>query len=73
MAKLKKNQELTKIRPNEIQGANEKSAELIKSGFKLFGDHTRQLASDLKEFEESQRKIREDMQRGARRTDGRII
>lgn len=56
--------------PETIQ---EETRNIITGAFQLFANHNQRLANDLAEFNESRKKVRENIEHGARRTTGRII
>ena len=58
----------------EVPEAVQKEARSIVSGaFQLFTDHTRRMTDDLAEFNEERRKVSENIDRGIKRTSGRIV
>lgn len=56
--------------PETIQ---EETRSIISGAFRLFADHNQRLADDLTEFNETRKKVRENIDNGARRTTGRIV
>lgn len=46
---------------------------LAQEAFRLFRDHFRQVADELAEFNRKRAEVQGRIQRGARRTDGRIV
>ena len=58
----------------EVPEAVQVEARSIVSGaFQLFADHTRRMTDDLAEFNEERRKVSESIDRGIKRTSGRIV
>jgi hypothetical protein len=51
----------------------EETRNIVSGAFRLFADHNQRLAHDLAEFNEKRRQVRENIDRGARRTTGRIV
>ena len=45
----------------------------LSQALQLFSDHLRQLAQDFEDFNQNQRKVEERIDRGPRRTDGKIV
>jgi len=56
--------------PETVQ---EETRSIISGAFRLFADHNQRLADDLTEFNEKRKQVRENIDRGARRTTGRIV
>jgi len=56
--------------PETIQ---EETRSIISGAFRLFADHNQRLTDDLTEFNETRKKVRENIEHGARRTTGRIV
>lgn len=56
--------------PETVQ---EEARNIVSEAFRLFADHTQRMADDLTEFNEKRRKVSEDIDRGVRRTSGRIV
>ncbi|HZP81288.1 MAG TPA: hypothetical protein VFB21_06605 [Chthonomonadaceae bacterium] len=64
------------IIPEDIQISEEVQEEaksLIKEAFQLFDNQMKNMAADLAEFNRKRQEVRERIQRGARRTTGRIV
>lgn len=69
---MNKNRE--KENPFELSDETQKNAkELIADAFRLFADHTKNLADELTEFNKGREETRRRMRDGARRTSGRIV
>ena len=56
--------------PKAVQ---EEARSIISGAFRLFADHTRRMTDDLAEFNEERRKVSENIDRGIKRTSGRIV
>ena len=56
--------------PETVQ---EETRSIISGAFRLFANHNQRLAEDLTEFNEKRKKVRENIEHGARRTTGRIV
>ncbi len=56
--------------PETVQ---EETRSIVKGAFRLFANHNQRLADDLAEFNERRKKVRENIEHGARRTTGRIV
>ena len=56
--------------PETVQ---EEARGIVRGAFRLFADHNKRLADDLAEFNGTRKKVREEVERGARRTTGRIV
>lgn len=56
--------------PETVQ---EQTRNIISGAFRLFADHNQRLADDLAEFNEKRKKVRENIEHGARRTTSRIV
>ena len=56
--------------PETVQ---EEARSIIRGGFRLFADHNQRLADELAEFNQKRRQVRESLDRGTRRTSGRIV
>jgi hypothetical protein len=56
--------------PETVQ---EETRNIVSGAFRLFADHNQRLADDLTEFNEKRKQVRENIERGARRTTGRIV
>jgi len=56
--------------PETVQ---EETRNIISGAFRLFANHNQRLADDLTEFNEKRKQVRENIDRGARRTTGRIV
>lgn len=62
--------------PKDIQiseEAQEETKSLIKEAFQLFDEQMKDMAADFAEFNRKRQEVRERIQRGARRTTGRIV
>jgi hypothetical protein len=51
----------------------DQASDVIANAFRLFKDHTERLTEDIKGFNERRREMREAIERGGRRTSGRIV
>lgn len=51
----------------------DQAADVMASAFPLFKDHTERLTEDIKRFNERRRETQEAIERGGRRTSGRIV
>jgi hypothetical protein len=55
------------------EDAKEKAKEMIDAAFRLFSDHAQNMADELAAFNRKRKEVRERIERGARRTSGRIV
>ena len=55
------------------EAVQEEARSIVSGAFRLFADHTRRMTDDLAEFNEKRRKVSEDIDRGIKRTSGRIV
>lgn len=53
--------------------AEEQAKKLIGDAFNLFAEHARNVADDLAAFNRRRQEVRGRIERGARRTSGRIV
>ncbi len=56
--------------PDSVQ---EEARTIVTGAFQLFSDHNQRLADDLLKFNQKRRQVQETIERGARRTTGRIV
>lgn len=56
--------------PESVQ---EEARNIVTGAFQLFSDHNQRLADDLLKFNQKRRQAQEPIERGARRTTGRIV
>lgn len=56
--------------PESVQ---EEARNIVTCAFQLFSDHNQRLADDLLKFNQKRRQVQETIERGARRTTGRIV
>ncbi len=56
--------------PEDVQ---EEARSIVRGAFRLFSDHNQRLADNLAEFNQKRRETAETLDRGARRTSGRIV
>lgn len=60
----------TAVSPKALE---DQASDVMASAFRLFRDHTERLTEDIKGFNERRRESREAIERGGRRTSGRIV
>ena len=56
--------------PETVQ---DEARSIVQGAFRLFADHTQRMTDDLAEFNQKRRRVQESIDRGARRTTGRIV
>ena len=56
--------------PKTVQ---EEARTIVADAFRLFSDHNQRMADDLLKFNQKRRQVQENIDRGARRTTGRIV
>ena len=56
--------------PQEVQ---EEAKQIITDAFRLFADHLKRITDDIAEFDKTRKEVRGRIDRGARRTSGRIV
>jgi hypothetical protein len=61
---------VAEVIPKELQ---ERARQIVNEAFQLLADQTRRLAEDVSEFDEHRKDVKRRIDRGARRTDGRIV
>ena len=55
------------------QEVQEEAKRIIDDGFRLFADHVKRIKDDMAEFDKNRKEVRGRIDRGARRTSGRIV
>lgn len=63
----------SKVPTDVPETVQEETRSIVSGAFRLFANHNQRLADDLAEFNEKRKKVRENIEHGARRTTGRII
>lgn len=65
---------MTKDEKNQFpDGMQEKFQKHVQEAFRSFADHSREMKEDIVQHKRRHREIKESINRGARRTDGRIV
>jgi uncharacterized protein YoxC len=55
------------------EDVKQQAADLVRGAFKLFGEHSKELAEELADFNKQQQRAEERIDRGARRTKTGVI
>lgn len=55
------------------EDVKDKAKGMIDAAFRLFADHAQNMADELATFNRNRQEVRDRIERGARRTSGRIV